>query len=350
MSLASLRAKLDVAQRQLDAPPKRLAPARVLTGGEVVSAVKQADPAMALRREPSALIRETGVKPLKRLHQQLEREGVIDRFDALSTSLRPLDAIHTRSPFDESLSRQHGSAAKLAASKSTPSISPRKPTLPPTASSSHLAPLLSYEDLRQDALQRAGGLPDRPTGFSLSDARDLRVRRRPLTPSGGPAAGGGGRSLPAHIPSNRSEAIRLGNLLETLLAVGEGGWERQTEVHDEAFAEVVLQVANHCAERGELLQRLRKFYQICVRLERECREDLRRSQEELRVCDDKRQHEEGRANTLEEECIASRDKLDALRAGLVRLKLMRAVHGRKLAASELRCVRERRRGDAGRGR
>ena len=63
--------------------------------------------------------------------------------------------------------------------------------------------------------------------------------------------------LAPFVPSNRSEAIRLGKLLDTLLEAETGGWEDQCDAYDSTFAEAALQVANHCAERGELLQRIR---------------------------------------------------------------------------------------------
>ena len=79
--------------------------------------------------------------------------------------------------------------------------------------------------------------------------------------------------------SNRSEAVRLSVLLDTLLKTDAGGWDEQCHVYDSTFAEAILQVANHCIERGALLQRIRKFFQIVMRSEREAREAARKARE-----------------------------------------------------------------------
>ena len=140
-----------------------------------------------------------------------------------------------------------------------------------------------------------------------------------------------------------------------------------------------VQVGNHCAERGALLQRLRKFYQLAVTAERECRDDLRAANEELRAAEASQLVERQRADRLHAECTAARDKIEALRASMVRasrrrhgraarassslmrtawpvsfardaraacanggvctqvrLKMLRAIHGRKLAAADMR--------------
>ena len=39
-------------------------------------------------------------------------------------------------------------------------------------------------------------------------------------------------------------------------------------MHDAALAELVLQVGVHCAERGQLLQRIRKFFGSALRWSR----------------------------------------------------------------------------------
>ena len=59
-----------------------------------------------------------------------------------------------------------------------------------------------------------------------------------------------------------------------------GGWEQQCEAYDSTFAEAALQVAGHCSERGALLHRIRKFYKVVVRSEREAREIARKAREE----------------------------------------------------------------------
>ena len=68
-------------------------------------------------------------------------------------------------------------------------------------------------------------------------------------------------------------------LLDTLLKTDAGGWDEQCHVYDNTFAEAILQVANHCIERGALLQRIRKFFQIVMRSEREAREAARKARE-----------------------------------------------------------------------
>ena len=53
--------------------------------------------------------------------------------------------------------------------------------------------------------------------------------------------------------------VRLAELLTDVIATRGGTWEELWRVHDAALAELVLQVGVHCAERGELLQRIRRF-------------------------------------------------------------------------------------------
>ena len=82
------------------------------------------------------------------------------------------------------------------------------------------------------------------------------------------AHAGGGLPPPPSVPSNRSEAVRLAELLTDLIATRGGTWEELWRVHDAALAELVLQVGVHCAERGELLQRIRKFFGSALRWSR----------------------------------------------------------------------------------
>ena len=436
MTLASTRAKLELASRREGASAaaagatKRLPPARVV--GHAGAVVGINDPARRAHLLSSALLDSSvegpslrpsssgaSLKPLLRLHQELAREGVLERVETAAPDLLTPSS-RTASP--PAIDVVPAGQPLLHSSRSSPVLktSPRAhPTstealLERAATAMHRerVPLPSFAELREDALRRTfGGMP--PAPYTMSDASGLRVSksRRAATPAasvGAPAlshptalhgggtgrhgsnvdelgfplvrphpsmapphpatagalsghgggssagssiagiggsglggglggGGGGSRAVPAHAPSTRSEAVRLGELLDSLLAVEQGGWDHQCQVHDTTFAEAILQVASHCAERGELLQRLRKFTQLCVRTERECRNDLRRTAEELRAASARADREAARADGLEAEVAASAAKLDMLRAGMVRLKMLRAIHGRKLAAAELRC-------------
>lgn len=132
-------------------------------------------------------------------------------------------------------------------------------------------------------------------------------------------------------PSNRSEAVRLTKLLDSVLAVeGGGSWERQCDLHSEVFADLSLQVGVQCAERGELLERIRKFYISCFRWYEQDRgvaeENKARMSELLQQVKEQRV----RADTAEIEASACTEKLSAMRAGMVRMKILRAVHARRI--------------------
>ena len=302
MSLAQLRSRLEFAARDevesgLSPPPRppRLPPAR-LSGprGDIVGVVPLSNPA-AMRLEPSALHREGGAggKPLKslaRLHRELESEGVIERSAVASAALL-LSAHTTVAPQRNIVVIPAGETIKLKKSASSPAV----PTTDPTGLASNTSAANSYNQKRNSPLPDIGELKEQAfrhtlgtsapfAPYSLADASGLRISKR-----NSPTAGellthpGAGRAdgILAHLPSNRSDAIRLTSLLDSLLKVEEGGWERQCEVHDMAFAEAILQVGNHCAERGELLQRLRRFYQACIKSEAESRKDLREGLDRL---------------------------------------------------------------------
>ena len=64
--------------------------------------------------------------------------------------------------------------------------------------------------------------------------------------------------------------------------------------------------------------------------------ELRKTTEELRTCATRADSEAARAKGLQAEVESAQAKLDALRAGMVRLKMLRAIHGRKLATADLR--------------
>ena len=229
------------------------------------------------------------------------------------------------------------------------------------------APLLDPADMQANALERMLSAAGAKPLYHLSDASGLRIsKRRPHTQSLGsvvqldmqtkmqlqqppqhmqkravalpsstaPAAGQGGSKIPVTTPSNRSEAVRLSVLLDTLLKTDAGGWDEQCHVYDSTFAEAILQVANHCIERGALLQRIRKFFQIVMRSEREAREAARKAREEANAAKEREREQRERADKLEAELASMQLKLDALRASMVRLKMLRAIHGRKLLNAE----------------
>ena len=85
--------------------------------------------------------------------------------------------------------------------------------------------------------------------------RSPSEREAPETASGSLSFAGGARN-----PSNRSEAVLLKRGFDQLLSAHPGDWNAQLAAHDSAFVELTRQVGVHCAERGELLERLRAFY------------------------------------------------------------------------------------------
>lgn len=191
---------------------------------------------------------------------------------------------------------------------------------------------------QEATLARQSG--ERP--FDLADVTALRVKRRTSDPPSDDVSEAAHSStsrrnaLPARTPSNRSEAIRLQALLDSFdQHADSGGWEHRCAVYDQAFAEAVLQVGNHCAERGELLQRLRKFHQLCLRKEKESREAVGRLNEGSRNAIDEAAELSERVKALEAEGAASRQKIEMLTGTSVRLRILRAVHGRKLLNAEL---------------
>ena len=144
------------------------------------------------------------------------------------------------------------------------------------------APLLDEAALSEFALRRAHVGPRR-IPFSLSEASGLRISHAETVGeasgsgggggggSGGGGGGGGGNvgggggfdslgfstggsgssggpplafstKVPALTPSNRSEAIRLTSLLDSLIKHDAGGWEHTCATYDQTFCEVILQV------------------------------------------------------------------------------------------------------------
>ena len=106
---------------------------------------------------------------------------------------------------------------------------------------------------------------------------------RPSQPPERARAGGGSptTTLDPVLPSRRVDAVNLTKLLDSLLQRDDKSWGWRCQVFDAVFAEVVLQVGVHCAERGELLNRLRKFYaKLAVQLE-EKEVPLQRTREKL---------------------------------------------------------------------
>lgn len=63
-------------------------------------------------------------------------------------------------------------------------------------------------------------------------------------------------------PSNRSEAVQLSENLERKLSEYEHDYRATERTWQLAFAEVVRQVYVHCAERGVLLDRIRRWYDL----------------------------------------------------------------------------------------
>ena len=269
MTLAASRDKLRVLVGMQDtaSSSSHFPATRLLPGGEIV-AVEERRRSTPFRREASALRPEKGNS--KTILEEFERER-------LRTGTPALDA--TRSTF-------HTDATGPI---SSPGIPPR------SASSAALmsgrwSPLMGIDGAQSGVIERGAGNWHSWSQYSLADAPGLRItKRRPQTsgnvqlmpPTTAAHQGNKGHTaLGVEVPSNRSEAIRLNRLLDTLLEVEAGGWEEQCNAYDSTFAEATLQVANHCVERGELLQRIRKFYRLVVRAERDAREIARKARED----------------------------------------------------------------------
>ena len=314
----NLRELITAAALRESASSATLPQVKLLPGGVVVAS-GDSNP---FQRESSAHHPERGLKRAKKeaTIQALQQEGIL---------LSPLP--------QPSLQRAQ-TAAVLLPRTSPASVALQTTLEKGTVQSSQGTPLLSYEQLRSQAMERArdGSVPQ--VAFSLSDASGLRVTKRRNVAVDGHKRTLGSQALEPSVPSNRSEAVRLLALLESLLSAQPGGWEKQCEIHDQVFAEVVLQVANHCVERGELLQRLRKFLQLVTRMERDSREEASNMREEARAARAALEVQEEKCKALEGELDAAKEKLDMLRAGMVRLKMLGAIHGRKLKTSEARSV------------
>ena len=306
---AALQHKLD--PRGPAREPHRLPAACLLPGTSIVVAVQKPTSAHPMRREASSLCAEIGAEiPMKGAAAVLQ-ELQCDRTGALGAPVLP-------------------QARSLAVSRSAASVGYSAAAGSRSVGSS---PLLGHEQLKANALDQVLGANARlQQAPRLSSAVGLRIHH---VQRGDRAATGGGQ-LPASTPSNRSEAIRLGALLDSLLQVNAGGWEHQCLVHDEAFSEVILQVLNHCAERGAVLQRIRRFYLTCIRRERESREAARQAREQAQEARASEEAATVAMQDLEQVRQSMQEKLDSLRSGMVRLKLLRVIHGRKLLTSESR--------------
>lgn len=329
MSLAASRDKLKrmTAMHESSSSVSRIPAARVLPGGEVV-AVEEKHRITPFRREASALRREKG-----------SSKHILHEFE--------LERVRASTPsWDAARSGAISDPAALPSPGRPPRTSSNFSMISAAGISGRGSPLLGFDGTQPMLLERgnaSGGPP--ATAYSLVDASGLRITKRP--PSGGPknllapsasvpSIKPGGIALGVHVPSNRSEAIRLSKLLDTLLEVEVGGWNEQCDAYDSTFAEAILQVANHCTERGELLQRIRKFHRMVVRAEREAREIATKAREDAHDAREREMQEKNRAENLEDELNAAKEKIDALRASMVRLKMLRAIHGRKLLAADMR--------------
>ena len=305
MSLADARNKLKAAAAlETSSTLSRLPAARVLPGGAVVA--KEASGQKPLRREASAWRIEKGV-PQAILNTFRREQNMVERTHQI-IAVKP-------SASDPGLLTQRSST-----------------------------PLMHAAEMQSFAFQRMIATTSAKPSFEIADAAGLRIskQREIMNAPGsqirltGLANAVGGNAFPVSTPSNRSEAIKLSTLLDSFLEHEAGGWDEKFKAYDQTFAETILQVANHCAERGELLQRIRKFYLIVKRCEREAQDAARRAREDAAADREAERLERERADKLETEKVIGQQKLDALRAGMVRLKMLRAIHGRKLLAAEAR--------------
>jgi hypothetical protein len=169
-------------------------------------------------------------------------------------------------------SGQHiGTAATRRSDRDPKPPAPRRLPLPLPQRGDHppqAPPLPRTPDMRASAMERALAGRSAKPHHKLSHASGLRIGGgdRRIGGTDGRTGGEDGPpppaprgSLPALVPSNRSEAVRLSHMLDGLVRQQRerGGWADLCDTYDKTFCEAILQVANHCEERGELLLRIR---------------------------------------------------------------------------------------------
>ncbi len=135
-----------------------------------------------------------------------------------------------------------------------PPVSVRKPYK--KLSSFALSPRVEVSALSDGVALPAHARTDpHAQGRGRIEDEDPACEQSPLPPRGG-----GGRRL---RPSNRSEAAQLSRELSKRLRelkASAKDFRAEMAAHEAIFVEVNKQVAAHCAERGELLERLRAYY------------------------------------------------------------------------------------------
>ena len=144
------------------------------------------------------------------------------------------------------------------------------------------------------------------------------------------------RSIAPALPASRTEAVRLNKTLDTLLQRAAGDWSSRCQVYNAILCELVLQVSVNCAERGELLNRLRTFYEQLQRRISDCVSQHRDMQATVRQLTDEMEESKLLLGREAEQRAQAEGSLAALRGSMVHLKLLRLVHGRKLHAEKMK--------------
>lgn len=96
-------------------------------------------------------------------------------------------------------------------------------------------------------------------------------------------------------------------------------------------------MGTQCAERGQLLGRVRRFYQTVAASEAEARKAAQAAREEVRLLRPVEDLAEERKAAL----AKSAEKIDTFRGELLRLKMIKSVHERRLNEAELTRKRDR---------
>ena len=298
-----------------------------------------------LRRDISAIRPEKGSSPksgLKRdgstlgLVSELVKEGKL-RKEANLVPSKSLPELSPRSSTRNLTScTRRRSSSRVSTSRCTsrrqsapcrpPSASSarRRRAFPPTGSlppppsiAAQLAVATALSPSKSAPGFQAVGAAPNSSSYSLASATMLRGSHK--------------NQLPALTPSNRSEAIRLHELLDSLLQAERGGWAHLCESTIRRSASSFCRWAR-TAPSAASSSRIRKFYQIAIKSERESRQATSTARDELRILGPFQQG----STELDKDLTLAREKIDGFRAEMLRMKMLKAVHEKQLNEAELR--------------
>ena len=106
------------------------------------------------------------------------------------------------------------------------------------------------------SIQRPYRIGDHPGRREISALSEAESSVTPLPR----IHGRNGHGIMGGRPSNRSEAAHLARELAQQLDAAGGTFRAELDAYNKVFGKVSQQVAVHCAERGDVLERLRIFY------------------------------------------------------------------------------------------